>query len=201
MKSQIISNEAISERTETCEYGDKRKEGVDLVLNKSSIGAGLKHIRPNMLVGCGGEVIVWCDEKYVIVRLKRATLLAAASDGEERGVASHGVHKWIDATVNSADEADLGEVQKSAASGGGDNVHIELDGVEGREEREAPYALDEQNQTGKEIGGGVENCSNNTAKKNIQPSVVNEIHASLDESDKQHVGISLMRVMQCKIQI
>ncbi|XLS47859.1 hypothetical protein HN51_022217, partial [Arachis hypogaea] len=36
MGSQIISNEAISERTETWEYGDKRKEGVDLVLNKSS---------------------------------------------------------------------------------------------------------------------------------------------------------------------
>ncbi|XLS85339.1 hypothetical protein HN51_035505 [Arachis hypogaea] len=33
MESQTISNEAISERTETWEYRDKRKEGVDLVLN------------------------------------------------------------------------------------------------------------------------------------------------------------------------
>ncbi|XLS57783.1 hypothetical protein HN51_007538, partial [Arachis hypogaea] len=36
MGSQTISNEVISERTETWEYGDKRKEEVDLVLNKSS---------------------------------------------------------------------------------------------------------------------------------------------------------------------
>nr|XP_025703656.1 polyadenylate-binding protein, cytoplasmic and nuclear-like [Arachis hypogaea] len=34
MRSQTISNEAISERTETWEYGDKRKEGVDLVLKQ-----------------------------------------------------------------------------------------------------------------------------------------------------------------------
>ncbi|XLU96473.1 hypothetical protein S245_010825 [Arachis hypogaea] len=142
MGSQTISNEAISERTKTWKYGDKRKEGVDLVLNKSSVGTELKHIRPNMLVGYGGEVAVWCDGEYVIVRFKRASLLVATGDGDERGVASHGV-RGVDPTVNSADEADLGAVWKSAASGGGDNVRDELDGVEGREEHEAPYTPDE----------------------------------------------------------
>ncbi|XLV02004.1 hypothetical protein S245_016341, partial [Arachis hypogaea] len=192
MGSQTISNEVISERTETWEYGDKRKEEVDLVLNKSSVGAELKHIRPNILVRCGGEVAVWCDGEYINVHLNRASLLAAAGDGDERGVAGHGVRE-VDATMNIVDEANLGAVWKSAASGGGDNVRAELDGVEGREEREAPYAPNEQNQAGKEIGGGAENCSNSTAEKNIPPSVVNEIHASLDESGKQHVGICLMR--------
>ncbi|XLS62890.1 hypothetical protein HN51_017118, partial [Arachis hypogaea] len=82
---------------------------------------------------------------------------------------------------------------KSATGDGGDNVHIELDGVEGKEERVAPDAPDEHNQAGKEIGGGAKNYSNNTAEKNISPSVVNETYASLDGSGKQHVGICLMR--------
>ncbi|XLS54318.1 hypothetical protein HN51_004073 [Arachis hypogaea] len=128
--------------------GINGKKGFDLVLNKSSVGTELKHIRPNMLVGCGGEVAVWCDGEYVIVRLKRASLLAAAGDGDERGVAGHGV-RGVDATVNSADETNLGALWKSAATGEGDNVRAELDGVEGREEREAPYAPDEQNQARK----------------------------------------------------
>ncbi|RYR57104.1 hypothetical protein Ahy_A05g022832 isoform A [Arachis hypogaea] len=136
---------------------------------------------------------VWCDGEYVIVRFKRASLLAAAGDGEERSVAGHGVREGVDATGNNTDEADLGAMQKSAASGGGDNVRTELDGVKSREERETPYAPDEQNQVGKEIGESAENCSNSTAEKNIPPSVVNKIHASLDESGKQHVGICLMR--------
>ncbi|QHO35259.1 uncharacterized protein DS421_9g274000 [Arachis hypogaea] len=69
-----------------------------------------------MLVGCGGEVAVWCDGEYiiVIVYFKRASLLAAVGDDEERGVAGHGVHEGVDATVNSADEVD--------------NVRAELDG-------------------------------------------------------------------------
>ncbi|XLT07149.1 hypothetical protein HN51_045898 [Arachis hypogaea] len=66
-------------------------------------------------------------------------------------------------------------------------------GVEGRKECEAPDVPGKQNQAGKEIGRGAENSSNSTTKENIPPSVVNEIHASLDGSGKQHVGICLMR--------
>ncbi|XLS96570.1 hypothetical protein HN51_039305 [Arachis hypogaea] len=102
----------------------------------------VKAYKANMLVGCG-EVAVWCDGKYVIVRFKRAFLLAAAGSDEERGVAGYGVREGVDAVVNSIDEADLGAAQKSAADGGGDNVRAELDGMEGREEREASEASDE----------------------------------------------------------
>ncbi|XP_052107236.1 uncharacterized protein LOC127739765 [Arachis duranensis] len=94
---------------------------------------------------------------------------------------------------NRADEADLGAVWKSVASGEGDNIRAKLDGVEGKEEREASYAPGEQNLAGKEIGRGAENCSNNIVEKNIPPSVVNEIHTSLNESGKHHVSICLMR--------
>ncbi|QHO38755.1 uncharacterized protein DS421_4g123140 [Arachis hypogaea] len=189
MGSQTINNEAISERMETWKYGDKRKEGADLMLNKSLIGAGLKHMRPNMLVGCGSKMAVWCDGEYVIVRFKKASLLATAGEGEERGVVGHGVREGVDATVNSADEANPGAVQKSAASGGCDNFHAELVVWRaGRSMKPLIYPTS-RIKLEKRLRRCGELFEQQSGEKH-STKCINEIHASLDESGKQHVGMA-----------